>query len=329
MLYLEDGFVGYPYVMAMTPYPFGEDRFENPCIRVSHDGIAWTSLPGAPDPVVQPLTDTDWHWSDPDLAFVDGTLHLVLRGCTRGNPEAELFVTTTRDGVVWTPLRRFHSGRHVVSPSMACRSGHWFMWHVEAGSRAGEMSSRLVRSLGADIEELRDATECTLDLPGHVLWHIDVIPTEEGWEALCAAYPNGTDASRCALFHAMSDDGITFTATDPRPVLAPRPFSWCSRAIYRSTMIKTGPTTYRVWYAGCSWAQRWQIGLAEGPIHRLSSVPGHPGGRTGDTILEAVRARTGYLAMHHTPPALKRVARRVMGSVRRTQPHRRQVSGRG
>ena len=39
VLYFKDGFHGYKYYMAYTPYAYSNDRVENPCILVSNDGV--------------------------------------------------------------------------------------------------------------------------------------------------------------------------------------------------------------------------------------------------------------------------------------------------
>jgi len=69
---------------------------------------------------------------------------------------------------------------------------------------------------------------------------------------------------------------------------------------------------YRVWYSGGSWAKRWGVGLAEGPIGGLRPVPDVPGGPRGDTLLEGLRGRLTYMAIYRTPAPVKRVLRAVL-----------------
>ncbi|GAA4386386.1 hypothetical protein GCM10023153_00080 [Ornithinibacter aureus] len=311
VVYVPGGFAGFPYLMACTPYPFGVDRFENPCLRVSDDGVRWQPLPGAPDPVVPAPTDPSRHWSDTDLSLVDGVLHLVFRGCVRGAQDAQLLVTKSRDGIEWTEPTVFHEGHRIVSPALVHHEGRWSMWHVEADSNPGDQGSRLVRTQGPELISLREPTTCPIDIPGHRLWHVDVVATDLGWEALCAAYPERANASRCALFHAVSADGLSFRLSQRRPVLRPRAGTWSSRVIYRATLVKSS-SGYRVWYSGGSWAKRWGVGLAEGPIGALRPVPDVPGGPRGDTLLEGLRGRLTYMAIYRTPAPVKRALRAVL-----------------
>ena len=310
VVHVPSGFAGFTYLMACTPYPFGADRFENPCLRVSNDGVRWQPLAGAPDPLVPAPADPSRHWSDPDLTVVDGVLHLVFRGCERGQPAAEFLVTTSRDGTEWTEPTVFHEGDRMVSPALVHHDGHWSMWHVEADSRPAELGSRLVRTQGRDLMALGEPTTCSIDIPGHRLWHVDVVATDLGWEALFAAYPEHTNASRCALFHAVSDDGAAFRLSQADPVIRPRARTWSSRVIYRATMVKSA-SGYRVWYSGASWGQRWAVGLAQGSVvSALRPVPGDPVGSRGDTVLEGLKGRLTYAAIR-MPPPVKRALRAV------------------
>lgn len=310
VVHVPEGFAGYTHLMACTPYPFGDDRFENPCLRVSDDGVHWSPLPGCPDPVVPPPVDPTRHWSDTDLCLVDGVLHLVFRGCTRGESAAQLLVTTSRDGREWTEPTVFHEGDRIVSPALAHDGSQWWMWHVEADSNPGGTPSRLVRTQGPDLPSLATPTTCSIEIPGHRLWHVDVVPTDLGWEALCAAYPEHANASRCALFHAVSEDGVAFRLSQARPVLRPRAGTWSSRVIYRATMAKS-TSGYRVWYSGGSWAQRWGVGLAEGPIGALRPIAWGDEGPARDTLTEGLRGRLRYAAIYRTPAPVKRVLRSV------------------
>lgn len=51
--------------MAVTPYPFGVDYFENPSIYKSHDGINWYSAGN--NPIAFPTQRKKAHLSDPSI----------------------------------------------------------------------------------------------------------------------------------------------------------------------------------------------------------------------------------------------------------------------
>ena len=52
VLYFPDGFQGYEYWMAMTPYPFNNGGYEDPSVLVSRDGRSWQEPAGVTNPLV-------------------------------------------------------------------------------------------------------------------------------------------------------------------------------------------------------------------------------------------------------------------------------------
>jgi hypothetical protein len=311
------GFAGHRYWMACTPYPYGDDRLENPIIRVSPDGLRWQPVAGAPDPLVPTPAAPDEHWSDTDLVIHDGMLHVIFRGCRRGDPHTTLWVMRSADGVDWTTPERFWEGDRAVSPALVRDTDGWSMWHVEADSTWVGQEARLVRHRGADLQHLSDRTVCGLAIPGHVLWHLDVIATDEGFEALAAAYPQRSNAARCRLFHAVSTDGVTFTLTQVDPVLRPRLGRWDSKVIYRSTFVKDADGGYRVWFAAGAWSRVWGIGYAAGPIAGLRRGGGATrAGRGPRDLVAELRGAVEHVAQYRLPQPLKKALRAARGVTR-------------
>ncbi len=213
------GFCGHRYWLAATPYPFGNDRLENPIIRVSDDGVHWSVPAGVSDPLVEAPADPARHWSDTDLVLHQNMLHLFFRGCARDRTEAQLLLMTSTDGVRWSPPTVIHTGEFVLSPAVVHEPDGWSMWHVWCDGT----SARVLRQQAEDPLTWREPQPCTLPIAGHVPWHLDVITVAGGYEALICAFPLGTDPSRCRLFHASSTDGMsTVTAGTKRPRLTVR-----------------------------------------------------------------------------------------------------------
>lgn len=80
-IYLPEGFAGYRYWMAYTPYP-GADE-ENPRLVASHDGVSWEKPPGLPE-LLATFADAKAlgyiGWSDTDLVFDGSKLRVIYRG---------------------------------------------------------------------------------------------------------------------------------------------------------------------------------------------------------------------------------------------------------
>lgn len=303
------GFAGHRYWLACTPYPFGNDRLENPILRVSEDGTHWTAPAGAGDPLVEAPDDPSRHWSDTDLVLHGDTLFLFFRGCANGRAEAQVLLMTSADGVQWSSPTVVHTGEFVLSPAVVCEPPGWSMWHIWCdGSGA-----RLLRQQAVDPRTWDEPQRCSLHLPGHVAWHIDVIPVATGYEALICAFPVGTDSSRCRLFHARSADGLTFTVSTPAPLLKPRLLGWPNRLVYRSTFLKRDDGTYRIWYSAASWGMRCGVGLVAGPLERLTPVTeGTQRPPRMATIREDLVGFATYVGLRRTPPRLRAALRRLV-----------------
>lgn len=265
VVWCEAGFAGYQWWMACTPYPFFQDQAENPIIRVSADGVTWHPVLGAPDPLVPPPREEKRHWSDTDLVLHDGRLHLFFRGATPGVAEDEILLITSNDGVTWSQPSTIMRGGPLISPAVVAEADRWRMWWVESDGT----SSSVWRADGPSPDLLERTVQCTLEVPGHVVWHLDVSGDADGYQALVSAFPAGADNSRCRLFHFRSSDGARFRPTSARPVLRPRWWLWSSRMIYRASLVQWGEDAYSIWYSGASWSRRCGIGLAIGPLGAL------------------------------------------------------------
>lgn len=312
VLHAPCGLLGFEYWMACTPYPFADDRLENPLVRVSQDGMTWTPYPGAPDPIVEAPAEPGWHHADTDLVVDQGRLFVFYISTKVGAGDTVVSWVSSEDALRWTGPRTTLNGKWIVSPSVLVdRTGTWRLWYVAHDGLASPRSSVLRHRRAPSPELLGSAAicdeDCTLHIPGHVVWHLDVAPGDAGMEALVAAFPLGADPSRSRLFRAVSTDGIRFLVTPPSPLLQPTWFGWDNRMIYRSTFQRLSSGRYRVWYSAASWGMRCGIGLLEGPMDRLVPVP--LATRCAATpLLRKVREDLGglakYIASRLLPPWL-------------------------
>lgn len=103
VLYFPNKFGNRKYWMAYTPYPFANDKYENPCVAYSSDGYNWINIDG------NPLDDPagNGYNSDTHLVYVEstGTLEIWYRyvGNYNNPPVSEIiYRQTTKDGINWT-----------------------------------------------------------------------------------------------------------------------------------------------------------------------------------------------------------------------------------
>jgi hypothetical protein len=266
---VDRGFLGHRYLLAFTPYPAANDRLENPSLRVSDDGLHWRHLPGCPDPLVPAPLDPDHHHADPDLVLHGGRLYLYYITRSRTRPHVTFSMISTTDGRVWSAPTVLVEQEWGVSPAVVRTESGWSLYYVHADLRRGAREFMLRRRIGHGPHSFTEECSCEVTVPGHHPWHIDVIRTDAGFEALLAAFPAGTDPSRSRLFHLTSGDGVRFATSQREPVLRPSRFGWDDRMIYRSTFVQHAPDDYTVWYSAASWGMHCGIGIVRGPMHAL------------------------------------------------------------
>lgn len=311
VVHIPEGFCGYRFWMAVTPYPCSRDRFENPVIRASNDGLSWCAVDGAPDPLVSAPPQRHLHHADPDLVF-DGT-RLLLFYVIRNKLDrwTDFMLIESSDGRHWSAPRLIYRERSCVCPAMVRSGCRWHMWYVSFQPDSGPQRSQLRLRVSDTPYQFHTAeqTVCSLDIPGHVIWHIDVIAGDQGYEALVSAFPKGKNPTRCRVFHVASLDGAHFDLTSLKPLIKPGLLGWDNRTIYRSTFIKERDGNYKIWYSGASWAMYWYVGYLAGDLFDTRAVrprEGCPRPPLHTRLLADAVGFVKYLIVVYAPQAASR-----------------------
>ena len=259
VLYFKNGFHGYKYWMACTPYPDSIDKFENPHILVSNDGISFYVPKGLKNPIVNTPNDNmqGGHLSDTDLMYKNNMLILHYVYNKRGvlGP-AKFYRVISRDGIKWSSPELIYESKQTVqgySPAFVAEGKLTKMWFI-----SGEGSFNYVQSKDNE-KTWESAKNCNIDLGEWKSWHVDVIKTDKGYEGLMCAKNPGVKTR--AVFYIRSTDGINWSSSK-YPIIFPTETSWDSAEVYRSTMIKLG-NDYKLWYSARSKANKWHIGYIE------------------------------------------------------------------
>lgn len=221
-----------------TPYPRGNSVFENPSGYSGSGSADWNALLGVANPLAMPVSGA--YLSDPDVSFdpVLDELRVYYRQTVADADE--LFLITSRTGSDWSVpqlvARDVKFG--MISPAVVrTAEGKWRMWTVNAnngGCKARATGVALTQRRSRDGKRWGDTEPVTLVVPHHVPWHWDVqyVSARHEYWALVAAFPDGTNCSRSAVFFAHSADGTTWS-TSPTPVLAPGTFGPMRDLVYR------------------------------------------------------------------------------------------------
>ena len=292
VLYFEDGWNGWEFWMAHTPYPYCDDNYENPCIAVSHNGIDWVEPEGISNPVTgyPPTFDEGAHYSDPHLLMNGETMELWFRwnpsygnGINADSNGGVILRTKSSDGINWSDIETVYPGSEwnfdpVLSPAVVLNEdGSYSMWY-------SKRDGKIWRTTSSDGFTWSELEETDLEVWGYNIWHQDIIFENGVYEIVFCARPQNSTNNLVGLdaYYAMSYDGINWT--DPVKILSPDDsvsgYDNCS--IYRLSLVKADGV-YMIYYSSMSDWYVWKINLAAGKD--ISSLVGM--GRDGfDAVFE-------------------------------------------
>ncbi len=249
---------GHRYWTAITPYPNGNWRVENPSLFASGNGETFTVPSGLTNPIAQTRRG---HLSDPDMLYNAATKELwmyyreVVKSGRRHVGD-RVFLTRSGDGVRWSaPAPVVAATKHyVVSPTVARDAATgWRMWAVDAGKGGCDArTTKIVTRRSTDGIHWTESSPVSFTQPGYWPWHLDVqyLPERREFWALVAAYPDGEGCTGTELFLATSPDGDSWT-TYPSPVLARGALAQFAANVYRSTFhYDPADQSVMLWFSG-------------------------------------------------------------------------------
>lgn len=244
------------YVLAFTPYPNTNDRFENPSIAVSYDGIHFREEKEGINPLV-PVPERD-HNDDPDLSFHNGIYSMLYLETVR--PEHQnLMLLTSKDRISWNKEILRHEtldGRNdlfMLSPALIYSNEKCFLFFVEKNLKEG---NHLFAVSGKDLHSIDFTDTIPLTLNGisgkYQPWHVDVF--DDGNDGfimlLCMVTPYSAAKTEYVLFIATSKNLIDWTF-QKAPVLM---------NCYRSSGFIKDNVLY-IYFSSNIYADVWKTGL--------------------------------------------------------------------
>lgn len=275
VLYFAEGWNGYRYWMAITPFQNGDSQYENPSIYASHDGQSWVTPAGLTNPVI-PYPGSPNFNADPCLVDgLDGRLYMFYK--VAGNASTvQTRVTWSSDGVTWstpvTAISEAVGSGTTFSPSVMFDGRQWVMYHMSNPS--APTIKRRTASSPFGPWSAASAITITSPPPGREYWHQTAISYGGRVLMLIQDGSTGNSGGNGDLYFAWSDDGTTFTR-GASPVLA---HDFTVRAggdwhatIYRSAfaVLDDGhETRIPIWYTAKSVGGVWQLGYTEARLRR-------------------------------------------------------------
>lgn len=247
VVYIPQGLGGHSYWIACTPYPFGNDDYENPSIYASDDGVHWCVPKNVHNPVSGLPADVEQggYYSDPQLVYRSGTLELWFRYFPhkeKGQKESDylnsILRMTTSDGVHWSaPQKLIEQKTGLLSPVVLYEKNAYTLWFTDYTGQMWHTNS-------ADGTVWDAAQKVKVKMPkGAVLWHQNMIGSDKGYEALLTVQKQYRDPLRhrvkysYELYYGDSKDGLDFDTVKPIPMYKNQPL-WQDYQFYRSSFVK-------------------------------------------------------------------------------------------
>lgn len=257
VLSFDEGFGGYKYWIAYTPYEGCNDFYENPHVMASNDLVKWELPNGYQNPLEPVPSQYEYgitYNSDTDLVYNTDTKELECwwRFYDYANLKVALCRKTTKDGVHWSEREEMYASEDMtkydfLSPALIYEDGIYKMWSINHKNKfsIGYRESKDGRNW---------SKERILDIqyedPIYNNWHLDVMHTPKGYEMDISSSRKDTRGHLdMSLYYTYSPDNINYTKV--RPMLHPRigTDKWDNRGLYRSCMLYSDGKYY-LFYSG-------------------------------------------------------------------------------
>jgi len=269
VIFIEEGFSGYKYWMAESPYPISikpyRDRWETPCIHCSNDGKFWHELRDNPiDDLTELEIECKAYFSDPHLVLKEDCLECWYRLTTfnnLGSSRTYILRKTSRDGIRWSTRellidlfqsdKAFFFEKTIISPSIVYLNQTYYMWFVD---KSGIEKNRSIRQIySANGYKWSNSKICLLQGKYIDPWHIDVQFFDNIYYLLVYELEYNT------ITLWISKDGLNFNYN--KEVLSPshKFGSFYANGLYRACLVKNKKGFYI--YFSCHNNKYSNIGL--------------------------------------------------------------------
>lgn len=280
VVYIANGWNGYKYWMAETPYPHYSDEtgepWENPHIFCSKDGFTWEVPNGLTNPIDDKHRAGYNFMSDTHLVFIPATqtLECWYRG---SSATTDIIRKTSIDGVNWSEreimIRESDSASsgittRIISPAIIFRNNEYHMWWVANG-----VGIHYAKSTNGNF--WTNVTLCTLTgLTNPDIWHLDCMFATSNKYYLTGYSRSGN------LYIYEGTNGTSFTYR--RTALSS---SWAkgkdffATNLYRGCLVECGrrdnAPLYRMYFSGHNSTYKYAgIGVMEGKLDSMKHMSG-------------------------------------------------------
>ncbi len=248
------------FYLALTPYPYYNDKVENPSVYVSTDGLQFTEAtinPLAPTPAYD-------HNNDPDIFKIDSGFGLLYLKTMRPDSQ-NLMLLQSRDYCKWQEQTLLHYNLKnkepfMLSPSVVQAKDSFYLFYANLDTPLHiEMLS------GKTFLNWNKGNRTFIYLKiedGYVPWHLDVTKTIKGYLMLCCAVlPSSENQYKLCLFKSINlKNWESYSCISCKDL----PDKKC-KYIYRSTALIYSDTA-AVWYSFVDSSNIWKLGFKKIPL---------------------------------------------------------------
>lgn len=193
------------YFLVATPYPYSDDKYENPCIYFGETHFEFAENTSGQNPIVN--TPKKGHNDDPDLYFDYSTKKFYLNYLETAAPDSQnLVLLKSDDATNWSKQSYLHYNfrKHetfIVSPSMLSIEDFFYLFYVNISVRPFRVEYLKSKIIGTWNKDSVNVTNTELPF-GYYPWHIDVISNNGEYFLLCNGFLN----DKYSLFLLKRDD---------------------------------------------------------------------------------------------------------------------------
>ncbi|MCH5217392.1 MAG: hypothetical protein J1F07_02380 [Muribaculaceae bacterium] len=264
VLYFPEGWHGYRFWMAYTPYPNGAVDCENPCIAASHDGLNWEDPKGLSNPLA--TAPEGGYNSDTHLVYdaAHDRLECWWRKYNIATTSDAICRRVSGNGIDWEPEELLLDWQtdNRLSPTVWIEDGKYRMIYSN-----GRFLYHISTPVGKEKKEWSEPEKLPVDWGNLAAWHQDLITDENGdLEIVVCCYVVGEGNNNAADLYYVKVKGDLTEATAPAMILHrgenEEDFDW--RSIYRSSIVKVDGEYY-IYYSciGKNWERH--MSLLRGP----------------------------------------------------------------
>lgn len=236
VVYFKDGWNGYKYWMAFTPYPHAQAIYENPSINVSNNMIDWKTPKGLTNPIDAPDHADKIHYnSDTHLLYNDDEdrLEMFWRYVDDETKILTIYTSYSYDGINWSDKEEFmvsndRNKQDFLSPVVEYNDGTYEIWYV---------FNRKVFYVEKTQDHFSEPRALDLEYEKELYsWHIDVIKHDGIYEISAVSYEDVNNRREMSLYYAFSEDNVKWTKM--KTLLEPSDIEeWYIQGLYRPALL--------------------------------------------------------------------------------------------